>query len=299
MKTPQKPMPNLAKALGLKNEVWFKFENKHHLGSHKGRSIPRMIEEYLEKKVTSFVISSSGNAALAALLTVVAHNKNKPTSTLSLKIYVGEGVTKDKLLTLQSKQDSCISIEQVKNPKQSALNFSKESGATWLRGSTDPLALIGYRSLSEELLKIENLSAVFLAASSGTAAEGIMSGFNAAHTNPELHIVQTDSCHPIINYLLENQNQTVPKVSLNNSLADAIIDKVGHRKESVTKAIINSNGAGWIASDAQINEAIELVKKETGEKISPNSALSVVGLKEAVLSGRKWKGPVACIIGGD
>ena len=69
MITPQEPFPALAKAVGL-TDIYLKREDLHTYGSHKGRSIPVMIDHYLKEGSKNFAISSSGNAALAAALYV-------------------------------------------------------------------------------------------------------------------------------------------------------------------------------------------------------------------------------------
>ncbi len=309
MKTPQLPEPNLGKALGIKNEVWFKFENKHHFGSHKGRSIPLMIEEYRKQGVKSFVISSSGNAALAALRAVLSHNKNKPQNPVSLKIFVGQNIEKNKMEKLthevshpersEGSLTTNITIEQTENPKQSALNFEKTTGAKMLRGSTDPLALVGYQSLADELAKIENLAAVFVPSSSGTCAEGLYLGFKNLKLSPQIHIIQTNFCHPLSEEVYFQKGKPIPDEKAEHSLAGAIVDVVGRRREAVARAVVETGGEGWIASDEEINQAIDLARQTTNNELSPNSALSVVGLQKAIAAGFVWDGPVVCLITGE
>lgn len=299
MKTPQKPIPKLKELLNINNEVWFKFENKHHFGSHKGRSLPVMIDEYLKQGMNSFVISSSGNAALAALKFVISHNKNKPGQPIHLTIFVGPSIADYKLQKLKSELTPDIDLIQVKNPKQESLKFSKEKNALLLRGSTDPLALLGYHNLAEELYKIPDLSAVFLATSSGTSAEGLVIGFKNIGKIPEIHIVQTESCHPIANYFFEQNNLPSIATADQKSLADAIVDRVGLRKISVVKEITDSKGAAWVVSEKEIREALNIAGDLAGDQITGNGALSLAGLKKAVLNGRKWNGSVVCVIGGD
>jgi cysteine synthase len=89
MQTPQLNHPKLAQTLGI-SELYLKREDLSLYGSHKGRSIPHMIKTYFGQGIRNFVISSSGNAALAAIHTIAQHNKNNPSTTLSLKIFVGE-----------------------------------------------------------------------------------------------------------------------------------------------------------------------------------------------------------------
>lgn len=308
MKTPQLPIPELEKALGLSSEIWLKYENKHHYGSHKGRSIPFMIDEYRKTGIYSFVISSSGNAALAALRCIITHNKSKPANALSLKIFVGKNIEPYKLEKLQTELGDSkeISVEQVENPKQSALMFEKNLGAKWLRTSTDPLALLGYQSLADELGKIDNLSAVFVPTSSGTTAEGLYLGFKAKNLDPQIHIVQTTACHPIAEavgapaFAMVGSGHPAPiHHDEEKSLAGAIVDKVGLRKESVAEAVKQTHGGAWIASNDEIKKAIELVRSTAGIEISSNSALSIVGLQQAMAAGFNWVGPVVCLITGD
>ena len=84
-KTPQNSYPKLAKALGVSNII-LKREDLNPYGSHKGRSIPLMIETYIKKGTTNFVISSSGNAALASIRYIQENNKVNTKVTLKILI---------------------------------------------------------------------------------------------------------------------------------------------------------------------------------------------------------------------
>ena len=296
--TEQKKYPNMASALKLGADLYLKREDTHPFGSHKGRSIPLMIESYAKAGWTNFVISSSGNAALAAALAIKKYNLKHKTKPLTLKIFVGKKIDNNKLLSLRGslvlwRRINLFEIKQVANPKQQAFLTEKSGLAKNLRQSTDESALIGYQNLARELAKIKNLSAIFIPTSSGTTAEGLYLGFKKQ--KPQIHIVQTNACHPIVSALR-------PELSMDNaktSLASAIVDKVAHRKETVVKIVKASGGTGWIINDKEIKEAIKLVKKYTGLNISPNSALSLAGLKKAIQEGWKFKGAVVCLITGD
>lgn len=296
MKTPQTSVPELKSALGLANEVWLKREDKHHYGSHKGRSIPLMINKYRKEGRQNFTISSSGNAALAAIAAIQTHNKNNTNEKLQLAVFVGEHINADKLKAINEKiaGDTNITLKQTDAPKQAAFQLAEDKNVVLLRQSTDDTALLGYAELAEELGKIENLSAVFIPTSSGTTAEGLFQGFQKLGLNPEIHIVQTTSCHPIVDLL----SPIAYRLSPEHSLATAIVDKIAHRKTAVVEAIKNSHGSGWIATNADIIAAQTLAKKILDLDLSPNSALSIVGLTQAIQAGKKWRGPVACLITG-
>lgn len=296
MLTPQLKYPKLASALKLSGDLYFKREDLHPFGSHKGRSIPLMITRYAKAGWTNFVISSSGNAALAALLAVKGYNAKHKKAPLTLKIFVGKKIAKDKQRMINDKtiNDKNISINQVANPKQQAFLLEKSGLAKNLRQSTDNSALAGYEELAKELTKIKNLAAIFIPTSSGTTAEGLFLGFKNLNLKPQIHVVQTEACHPIASGF----NPKLTAVNTSTSLASAIVDKVAHRKEAVIKAAKANGGAGWIIDDKEIKAAMRLAKKYARINISPNSALSLAGLKKAILDGWKFNGAVVCLITG-
>jgi threonine dehydratase len=298
MKTPQLPVPKLAQALGLTTELWFKREDLHRHGSQKGRSIPLMIKEYYRQGIRKFIISSSGNAALSAIIDVQNHNLSKSKEPLTLTIFVGEHIDQKKFDKLKKAiNDPHIKLEQTEYAKATAIQLEKENPDTkYLRQSTDELALRGYVELAEELSKIPELNAVFIPTSSGTTAQGLALGFQKLNPPPQLHIVQTSSCHPLIDVINPAQSQDLPKEL---SLASGIVDNIGHRKEMLAEAVKTSNGNGWIITNEEIKNAIELTKKTTDLTISGTSALSVAGLQKALKSGWKPGGAVACLITGE
>ena len=281
MKTVQQSYPELAAAFGVP-EVYLKREDQHKYGSHKGRSIPLMIKKYAKEGHANFVISSSGNAALAAIYAVRAHNYNNP-QAIKLTVYIGKNINPEKLkIILAVIDDANIKLEQVDKPKQKAFQVDKKEGIKMLRQSTDDTALEGYFELADELSKIPNLQAVFIPTSSGTTAQGLGEAFAKLKINPQIHIVQTTACHPIADEIRDKRYEIQ---DTNQSIADAIVDKIAHRKEKVLEIIKNSHGSGWIADDEEIKDAIKLVEDACNILISPNSALSIVGLKKAVENG--------------
>ncbi len=316
MLTPQTLADNLAKRLGLTGGLYFKREALHPLGSHKGRSIPLMIKKYAEEGRQDFVISSSGNAALAAGLFIKKYNRKSPGAPLSLKIFAGKNMEEEKMTRLNKIQNTWIKIQKITNPKQRAFQMEKSGRARNLRQSTDDAALAGYEELARELAAIKNLSAVFAPTSSGTTAQGLYEGFKKLGLNPQIHIVQTEACHPIADAISNSVipakvgilsaekdsslrwNDSADRKTASTSIASAIVDKVAHRKNKVAATIKNSAGGAWVASDEEIFRAMRIVKITEGINVSPNSALSVAGLVQALQSGRQFTGPVVCLLTG-
>ena len=290
MKTPQQSFPELNTAIGT--EVYLKREDLHKYKSHKGRSIPLMLKRYAKEGDTKFVISSSGNAAIAGALATLNHNRNNPHAQVTLDIFIGKQIDekKKKLLEREANGDG-ITITQVERPKQAAFQMEKEGTARFLRQSTDDLALEGYLSLAQDLSKIPDLKAVFVPTSSGTTAQALKIGFDELDRNIQIHIVQTSAVHPMAE-AFDSNGET------ETSAASAIVDKIAHRKEAVVQAVQQSGGHGWIVTDEQIKEARKIVRETTNIDISPNSALAVAAVQKALAGGWTWDGPVASLITG-
>lgn len=295
MKTPQQSYPELAKALGV-DTIYLKREDQHPYGSHKGRSIPLMMKHYIKREsIRDFVISSSGNAALAAIRMAVKHNMNNPDKQIALRVLVGKKIPAKKFSILKKEikhTEAGIQIEKVERPKQAAFQEGKKEGTIFLRQSTDDIALEGYTELANELYKIPNLTAVFIPTSSGTTAQAIATAFGDSDRVPQVHIVQTQACHPIASAL------GVTSAEADKSVAAAIVDNVAHRKQTVVNEIKKTKGTAWIPTDEEINAARKLVRETTKIDISPNSALSIAGLQKALESGLEFDGPVVCLITG-
>ncbi|HNU96026.1 MAG TPA: PLP-dependent lyase/thiolase [Candidatus Magasanikbacteria bacterium] len=303
MKTPLINAENLAKQLGLP-ALYFKREDLHPYGSHKGRSIPKMIEKYTTEGICDFVISSSGNAALAAALFIKEHNEKNPTNKLNLKIYIGYRIDKEKLarllqvtrLPLLQKIKNLfkgikpeIKIHQTLNPRQSAFLAEKNNKGKNLRQSTDDTALLGYEDLSNELSQIPNLEAIFIPTSSGTTAQGLYLGFNKKNLKPKIYPVQTTACHPFA------QNP-IPE---DPSLAKAIVDKIARRKPQIEKITKNNLGKVLIITNSELLEAEKIYLSHfPNEKPSYNSLLSLSGLLQEIKNGTVFTGAVICLFTG-
>lgn len=301
MKSIQVPCSAIGQNLGLAGDVFLKREDTHKYGSHKGRSIPLMVKKYFkEEGITNYVISSSGNAALAAIHAIQVHNRNNP-SKLKLTVFVGLNIDHKKLKTLLATiVDANIKLEQVERPKQTAFQVDKDTDAKLLRQSTDDNALLGYFELAQELDKIPNLQAIFVPTSSGTTAQGLGEAFQTEFLKqkPQIHIVQTNTCHPIAEHFQPDYLKNNPYAEAEKSIAGAIVDKTAFRKEKVIEIIENSKGSGWIVDNEDIKEAVELSKNGCHLSISPNSALSLAGLKKAVENDFSWDGNIVCLITG-
>lgn len=289
MVTPQTESPRIAQELGIP-KLYFKREDLHPYGSHKGRSIPAMIDSKYKEGARSFAISSSGNAALAAIRHIQARNLRG--DKISLKVFVGENINpRKRQMLLDEAKDPRIAIDESPRPLQSLFNLIKGENVVSLRQSNDPSALQGYEELAREIAQTPDLDAVFIATSSGTAAQAIGEYFIKENKHAQIHIVQTTSTAPFARTWSEEEEGDVP------SIADAIVDKIAHRKDPLLKVVSATRGQGWIASNELIERAMGMLSKE-GIETTPNGALGLAGLMKAISKGKAFKGAVVCIVTG-
>jgi threonine dehydratase len=279
MITPTEESKSLSSILG--KTVYLKREDLHFLRSHKGRSIPIMIDTKVAQGFHSFVISSSGNAALAAGLYI---SQNHPGTKLT--ILVGEKIPDEKLQPLLELVGEKITVSKVARPLME-LTLLEKKGCVSLRQSTDDTALLGYFDLAREILnQTPDVSDVFIATSSGTTAVALHAQFCELGRDVKIHIVQTPACHPFIES---------PETGI--SIAGAIVDKVGHRREVVLKTITESKGSGIIATDEYIRKAQKVLESD-GITTTANGALSIAGFLSYIENGNIITKKAVCIIGG-
>ena len=97
--TPQKKYPILARKLNL-TEIWIKHEYLNESGSHKIRLLSYLFEKYIPQGEKNFVISSSGNAAIAACYYLKKINN----SQINLMVFVPSSIDSKKWKRLQLAQ---------------------------------------------------------------------------------------------------------------------------------------------------------------------------------------------------
>ena len=292
--TPLESYPELAAAVGMK-EILLKREDLHPYGSHKGRSIPVMIDRYVAAGDRRFAISSSGNAALAAALYVRELNAAEK-GPIELDIFVGNHVAPHKLEKLKALADDSIRVLVKERPLQ-ALTQAIDEGARSLRQSTDDAALIGYESLAKELAAEKKLAsngtAVFMGTSSGTTAQALAEYFSKNGLPIQVHIIQTSSCHPMADAFETYEGPD------ERSTAEAITDITARRKDTLVPLIKKTGGHGWVVTNDDIRLAQDLAKKHAKVDLSPNGVLGIAGAIKAATADFNLPSIVICIVGGE
>lgn len=267
------------------NSVYFVDETKNPNQSFKDRSLAFQLSYYYSQNKTNFVISSSGNAARSA----IAYAKLIPDAKLD--VFVSDSIPNYKLNKLGSGKD--IKIHKSNRAKSDAIKFSYSTGAINLRGSKDDNASIGFRTLGEHIYNnIPDADAIFVCCSSGTSTLGIYEGIKECGLRvPAIHIVQTSYIHPIA----EEFDRDF--VEQDSSLANAISDRVAHRKNEVIEIITQTNGGAWIVDDNDIKIAKDELIKLAIDIEGYNAYVSFAGFMKAIKKGLSFKKPV-CILTG-
>ncbi|MCA9383241.1 pyridoxal-phosphate dependent enzyme, partial [Candidatus Dojkabacteria bacterium] len=242
------------------------------------------LSHHYNNGVKSFVISSSGNAAVSAAAYAALVD-------IELDIFVAEKVNPVKLQLIEKHTNNNIRVRQSKKPKSDAIKFASENNAFNLRGSLDHNAVIGFKTIAYELAEqAPDTDAIFIPCSSGTSSVGIAEGFHESDMNVRINVCQTTKIHPIAKEYDSDYQMSV------SSMADAISDRVAHRKQQVTELIESTGGFGWVISDDELLKARKLLPLVDFE-ISNNSLLSLAGLIKSLEAGNSYNAPTLLISG--
>jgi threonine synthase len=274
-------------------KIFLKREDQNPNQSFKDRSIAYQLSHYYQKGYKNFVISSSGNAAVSA----IAYAR---LAKLNLKVFLSTKTPEYKKIQNripELENFKNVSIHESLKPKSDAIKFAIKHKFVNLRGSTDNQAITGYLSLGYEIqADLPDADAIFICCSSGTSTIGIFNAYTGLIPNskfdiPHLNIVQTTKIHPIAQ---EFDKDFEPSTS---SLANAVCDNVAHRKSQLLDIIKNTNGNGWVVSDADLEEAKEVLTSKGIKLPGYNAYVSFAGYLKAQKKGYKFQKPV-CIISG-
>ncbi len=180
--------PEIALELGLASLV-LKREDLNPSGSHKDRGVLHQVARHHRPgSPQTFILSSSGNAAVAAAAACRVSGDR-------LIAFTAPGTAAAKRRKLLDR--GAVVVESVK-PINFARYAARVFGLVDLRGTKDPLASVGYRSLAGELHEAGPVDAVFTFSSSGISMRGLDDGFARLGAAPALWSVQAGECLGIV-----------------------------------------------------------------------------------------------------
>ncbi|MEE2830460.1 MAG: PLP-dependent lyase/thiolase [Myxococcota bacterium] len=182
--TPLEEHPDLAAQVAV-SRLFLKREDLNPSGSHKDRGLLYQVVRHAPQGGVTFVLSSSGNAAVSAAAACrITGNR--------LVAFVSPDTDASKLARLRASGATVLSCSK---PINFARYAARVFGLPDLRGTRDPCASIGYRSLAGEIhAALPQRGALFTFSSSGISMEGIADGFHRSGKMPALWSVQSGEC---------------------------------------------------------------------------------------------------------
>jgi threonine synthase len=182
--TPLTPLPSLAASWGL-GSLRLKREDWNPGGSHKDRGVLYQVAHHrAADKPTTFVVSSSGNAAISAAAACRVTGGR-------LLAFVSTDTAPGKLRSLLASDAFVIASPK---PKNFARYAARVFGLQNLRATLDDTASIGYRSLGAELAEAGPVDAVLTFSTSGASLRGLAEGLERREHAAALWAVQAGTC---------------------------------------------------------------------------------------------------------
>ena len=147
------------------DSFFLKREDLNPTGSAKDRAISLQVKHAQSSGFDTAVISSSGNAAISAAWH--CHQAG-----LKLHVFVSDHISQSKLSAIKSLQPT--KLIKTPRPISQSFVFAKQKHAYNLRQSTDPLALVGYQQIGQEIIsQLPLATSIFIPVGSGTTLLGI------------------------------------------------------------------------------------------------------------------------------
>lgn len=226
------------------DNFYLKREDQNETGSAKDRAIIRQIENLKKNNFTQAVISSTGNAAISA-----AHfcQQNK----IELVIFLSTKVNPQKL-TILKKYPSEIILSL--KPISDAIKFTKKNKSYLLRQSTDPIALIGYQQIGQEIInQLPQITSLFIPIGSGTTLLGISQKLPSS--------VKVFGAQSVANCTISKSfdKNYQPETRL---ITDALSAKFIPQKDKIIKAIKNSKGFSFAIQNEAIISASHFLESQ-------------------------------------
>jgi threonine synthase len=277
------------------DKVFLKREDLNPTNSHKDRSLLYQISAHLQDGERDFVISSSGNSAISAInifkkventtLTIFLSTKLSLIKQSRLEKQLGHRIENTEEGYVNKYEKGKFKVIFTKRAVSSAFRHTKDENKVFLRGSTDPYALEGFKTLAYEIYSNNSgITDIFIPTSSGTTLLGVYEGYRDLKKNgdiqtiPRLHTCQTPKVKTIAREFVEDYE----KYSSNESVADSIVDRVAKRKMEVVDAVEKSEGSGWIVTDEEIGTSVEQLSHVIDKTPSPEAGLALASLKQAL-----------------
>ena len=273
--TPLQPAPALARWAGV-GELLLKREDLNPTGSHKDRGATEQISGCLRRGQRVAVISSSGNAALAA----AARGKEFGVTVVALLSPLTPPAKVDAIRAAGGR------VVVTTKPINFAIRLSRVCGWPDLRPSQSEDALRGFTTLGVELAaEVAEGVPLFGYASSGTTYEAVGEALRVAHRRLPLHPVQAGLVNGLsLEFGRPGDGQ--------RSLVGDLGVKVSARTADVVRLVRESGGEAWWVDDGAIAAAGEVLQ-QNGHEVAPECWAALAGIRVAATEARLTR---ACLL---
>ncbi|MGI8608169.1 MAG: PLP-dependent lyase/thiolase [Candidatus Dormibacteria bacterium] len=265
--TPIESHAVLARWAGVEH-LWLKREDLNPTGSHKDRGAVEQISGCLDRDQRVAVISSSGNAAVAA----AAQGSARGVAVVAL---LSPQTEPAKIHAIRAAGGRVVVTTK---PINYTIRLSRVCRWPDLRPSQSADALRGFASLGHELAdELEDGVALVGYASSGTTYEAVADALKNDGRHLPLHPVQAG----LVNGLSREFGR--PGNGRRSVVGDLGV-KVSARSQTVVTQVRDSGGEAWWVDDDAINAAGEVLRR-AGFALAPECWTAFAGLQLAAAKG--------------
>ena len=240
--TPLVALPGLARALDV-TVLWVKRDDLSPGGSHKSRSLAYRVSLARQRGERTLLLSSSGNAAVAASLYCAA-------AGLRLLAFVSPDTPAVKLAALHRQGTLVIRTEK---PRNLARYASRVFGIANLTPSLDDLSIEGFKSIGLELHEAApEATDFFTFATSGSSFIGAARAAVSSGWRARLHVVGAGAAGALAGALDPRFDATQMARS---TLAGLLGIDESPRADDARACAATSGGRGWVVTDDEIAQA--------------------------------------------
>ncbi len=260
-------------------KIWLKREDQNPHGSHKDRSLAYQVSLAKQQGQTELVISSSGNAAIAAAAFCQL-------AGIKLWAFLAPTILRQKFLAIKESGPTIIFSHRA---IRLANYFAKKKKLVNLRPSTNDDSIVGFKTLGLELYEQwEKCLPIYTYVTSGSSLIGLSQSFTELQTMGCLDKL------PPLNAVQSGAIVSAGGVSADESSA-SLAGQGGVRRtrraEQIQEAVGISGGQSWHVSEKEIAKAAEIL----GQHNIKTSFEGCTSLAAALASGA---GEAVCILTG-
>lgn len=270
--TALEPADELGRALGIP-ALRLKREDHSPTGSHKARCLSLLCSALVASGGRQAVISSSGNAAVAAAAYA-------PLGGIRVLSLLSPRTPRVKLTRLRGYPGLTVLSD---HPIALLHHAARRWNLADLRGSVNSLAPNAYRGIAAELVETSPLAAVFLFSNSGASALGLAQGFQQLllpQDRPGLHVVEGNPGGEMTRAWYPGAQ---PSPGTESHLGD-----LGSRRSrlspAVRRAVRASGGRGWRVGAAEASE-VKAIAEDHGVRTSWEGLATLAAMRQAAATG--------------